>query len=184
MGCLMLRDARQIETLGRLALMALLLCFVGLVSRQVVRPLLVARHDLSAFRNAVEILSRAQGNLDRIDEEIRQASEEIAAGEALLPRVLNLDDFLLRTEGSARASGVRIESIAPREVIERRHYRELDVDLRASGSGLALYAFLGRLERSDQLSRVKELRIVRDPLDARCAMELRLALYFSPGEAA
>jgi Tfp pilus assembly protein PilO len=180
----MMRDVRQIDTLGRLALTTLLLLFIGLISRQVVRPLLIARHDRGAFRNAVQILSRAQGNLDRIDQEIQQATEEITAGEALLPPVLNLDDFLLRTEGSARATGIRIEAIAPREVIERHHYRELDVDLRVTGSGMALYAFLGRLERSDQLSRVKELRIVGDPVDARCAMELRLALYFSPGEAA
>jgi len=180
----MARDARQIDTLGRLALTTLLLVFVALVARQVAHPLLVARHDLGAFRNAVQILSRAQGNLDRIDQEIQQATKEIAAGEALLPPVLNLDDFLQRTEGSARATGVRIEAIAPLEVIERRHFRELDIDLRVTGSGMALYAFLARLERSDQLSRVKELRIIGDPLEARCAMELRLALYFSPGEAA
>jgi len=179
----MLRDARQIDALGRLALMALLLLFVGLVSRQVVRPLLAARHDLHTFRNAVQILSRAQGNLDRIDQEIQQATDEIAAGEARLPPVLNLDDFLLRTEGSARATGTRIETIAPREVIERRQYRELDVDLRVTGSGTALYAFLTRVERSEQLSRVKELRIIGDPIEPRCAMELRLALYFSPAEA-
>jgi Tfp pilus assembly protein PilO len=184
MGWVMMRDARQIDALGRVALMTLLLLFIGLVSRQVVRPLLIARHDLDAFRDAVQILSRAQGNLDRIDQEIQQAAAEIAAGEARLPPVLNLDEFLLRTEGSARTTGIRVEAITPREVIEHHHYRELDIDLRVTGSGMALCAFLGRLERSDQLSRVKELRIVGDPLEARCAMELRLALYFSLGEAA
>jgi Tfp pilus assembly protein PilO len=179
-----MRDARQIDTLGRLALVALILTFSALVSRQVVRPLLAARRDLGAFRSAVQILSRAEGSLEKIDGEIRQATEEIAAGQALLPQALNLDDFVVRMAGLARATGVRIEAITPREVVEHRHYRERQIDLRVTGSCAALYAFLLRLEQGDQLSRVGELRMVGEPTDARRALELQLALYFSPAEAA
>jgi Tfp pilus assembly protein PilO len=180
----MLRDARQIETLGRLGLVVLILTFTALVSRQVVRPLLVARHDRDAFHSAAQILSRAEGNLNRVDDEIRQATEEIAAGEALLPRALDLDDFVVRTASLARATGVRLESITPQEVVEHRHYRERGIDLRVTGSCAALYAFLQRLEQGDQLSRVKQLRMVSATTDAQCALELQLALYFSPAESA
>jgi Tfp pilus assembly protein PilO len=180
----MLRDARQIDALGRLALMALCLAFVALVSRQVVRPMLAARHDLRAFRGAVQILNRAEGRLDRLDQQVRLAGEEISAGEARLPRTLNLDDFLLRTEGVARACGARIEAVTPREVVSHPLYRELAIDLRVTGPCVALYDFLVRLERDGQLSRVKEMRMVGADAEGRSALELSLTLYFSPAERA
>ena len=179
-----LRDVRQIDPLGRLALMALGLVFVALVSRQVVRPLLVAQQDLRSFGSAVAILSRAEGRLDRLDEEIRRAGAEIDEGEAALPRTLNLDDFLMQTEADARACGTRIEAVTPHEVATRPLYRELAVDLRVTGSCVALYQFLLRLERGGQLSRVRELRMVGADTEGRSALELSLSLYFSPAQEA
>jgi hypothetical protein len=178
------RDARQIDALGRLALMAIGLLFVALVSRQVVRPLFLARQDLRAFGSAVAILSRAEGRLDLLDEEIRRAGAEIDAGEAALPRTLNLDDFLVQTEGDARACGTRIEAVTPHEVVTHPLYRELGVDLRVTGSCVGLYQFLVRLERGGQLTRVRELHMVGADADGRSALELSLSLYFSPAQEA
>jgi Tfp pilus assembly protein PilO len=174
------RDPQRVDALGRWALAGILLAFVALTARQVVRPLAAAQRDLRGIRNAVQILNRARGSLDQLNQEIQLASEEIAAGEALLPPTLNLDEFLLRAESAARQSHTRVEAVTPGDRVEHPMFRELRVDMRVTGTCLALYDFLMRLEAGGQLTRVRQMRMVGPDPDGRCAAELGLALYFSP----
>ena len=56
---------KTVDTFGRIAAVLLVVGFIGLVYQQTVRPLLAARKDLGAFKEAVQILSDADGNIER-----------------------------------------------------------------------------------------------------------------------
>ncbi|MCK4411932.1 MAG: type 4a pilus biogenesis protein PilO [Candidatus Eisenbacteria sp.] len=175
-------DPRKVDVLGRLAVMLCVATFVLLVVHQGIRPLLHARRNLGSFRQAAEILTDAQGMLDRLAGEIQIISGQIAAGETQLPPEPNLEDFLDRLETAAQQNGVRIERLTPSGIIPHALYRQQNIDVRISGAFLQLHGLLGVLEEADQLSRIEELRITSAAPGGPCAAELRLALYFSPRE--
>jgi Tfp pilus assembly protein PilO len=173
-------DARRIDALGRLALFMLVAAFAFITARQVVRPVLVARQEERSFREALAILAETEGDVDRLNAEIRFVSERVAECEALLPPQASLDAFLEQVGLLASRHHIHIERLTPCEVGDHRLYREQSVDLRATGGFLSLYHFLRDLEHGPRLSRVEQLNLGRGADDSNCAAELRLALYFAP----
>ena len=80
-----MKDPKIVDRFGRLAAALLVVVFALLVSEQLIRPFLDARRNLSALREAVEILASAENDVDRLDIEIRQVAAEIQRSEAELP---------------------------------------------------------------------------------------------------
>ena len=175
-------DPHKVDLLGRGALALCVAAFVLLIVHQGVRPLLQARRNLGSFRQAAEILTDAQGTLDRLEEEIGGISQQIAAGEAQLPAEPDLEGFLDRLQSAAEQHRVRVEKLTPSEITPHGLYRQQDIAVRVSGPFPQLRDLLGALEEADQLSRVEELRISSAEPGRPCAAELRLALYCAPEE--
>ncbi len=172
--------SQRIETMGRLAVVALVVGFVALITQTAVRPMLNAHRNRSAFQGALQTLTDAQVGLDQLDAQIRAVSEEIARNEALLPGEPNLDRFLEGMGETARRTGARVETLTPCELEEHALYRALAIDVRVTGTPAALYDFLRHLEHSQQLSRIERLRVVGKDEQGRCAADLHLTLYFAP----
>jgi Tfp pilus assembly protein PilO len=177
-------DPRKIDVLGRLATLLFLAAFVLLLVHQGIRPLLQARRNLGSFRQAAEILTDAQGMLDRLDREVETISAQIEAGQAQLPPEPDLEGFLDRLESAAEANRVRIERLTPGALEAEPLFRQQNVEVRLSGAFLEIQDLLAALEDAEQLSRIEELRITSAEPGGPCAAELRLALYCSPREEA
>jgi len=175
-------DPRRIQTIGRWTLTVCASAFVLLLIQQGARPLWNARRDLGEIREAAMTYTQARGLLDQVSTQVRDLEARIEASEQALPRDPELDRFLGRLEASARRTNVRVELLTPGAITERGLFREQPVDVRVTGSFPQIYALLDRLEHSDQLSRVEELRIAGIEGEGRCAADIRLALYFAPRE--
>jgi len=175
-------DPRRLDTFGRIAIAVVVTGFALVIIHHAVRPIYAARGDLSAFQEAVQILSDAEGNLDRLDAEIGRISHDVEKSHALLPRNVNLDLFLEWLGDIAAQTGVRVERLSPGEPELQPLYRRLTVTARIVGRFDGIYDFLIALEQADQLSRVEQLSIVGSPEQAYSAADLTIALYFAPDE--
>ncbi|MCK4304781.1 MAG: type 4a pilus biogenesis protein PilO [Candidatus Eisenbacteria sp.] len=173
-------DPKRVDTCGRLGAALLAVVFAALVSHKVVQPFLTSGRHVGAFREAVQVLSAGESDVDRLDAEIRAVAQEIAASEARLPTDPNLDVFLERLGEMGRKSRIRLERLTPGDVEEHLLYSELKIDVRVTGPFTAVYDFLLRLENADQLSRIEQLKIANSEPRGPCAADMRLALYFAP----
>jgi Tfp pilus assembly protein PilO len=173
------KDPKKVERLGRVALGTLLAAFLTAAWLQGVRPLMAAQRNLSSFRKAVQILTEAQGSAERLDAQVRRLNEEVARTEALLPRALNLDEFLEQVDGLAKRSGVRLISLTPDGTAEQELYREMFLEAQIQGPYAAVYGFLVTLEQGSRLLSLTDLQMSREPERGSCVARLRIALYFA-----
>jgi Tfp pilus assembly protein PilO len=175
-------SAERADTLGRVVGALLLLAFVALASQHILRPWLTARRNLSAYRQAVEILSAGEVDLVKLREEIRTSSQALASAEARLPAEPNLDDYLGILGQVGKETRVQIERLSPQATEDFDLYRKLAIEARVTGSFMSVYRFLARLEGGEQLTRIERLQVARRPSQEFCAADIRLALYFAPKE--
>lgn len=175
-------DPRRLDTFGRIAIALVVTGFTLMIIHLAVRPIYAARGDLSAFQEAVQILSDAEGNLDKLDAEIGRISQDVEKSHAQLPRSVNLDVFLEWVGEIAAQTGVRVERLSPGEPEHQALYRRLHITARIVGRFEGIYDFLIALEQADQLSRVEQLSIVGAPEQIYSAADLTIALYFAPNE--
>ena len=168
---------KRVEAAGRVAAFLILVGFAVLASHGALRPFLEAREEVDGFREAVRILSDAEGSVEKLDEEIRLVAAQIAETETLLPKNENMDAFLERLDQVAAETGVRIERFLPRETVSLKLCRALPVELHLAGSFPSIYDFLLRLEEGDRLSRVSYLKISRSEAGGPCQADVSLALY-------
>jgi len=172
----------KVDTCSRLAFVALVAAFTGLVYFQTVKPLMAARRDLDAFHEAVQILSDAEGSVDRLQFEIRTVAAEIAETEALLPRDLDIDAFLEQLGDIAERAAVRVDQFTPHRARPYRMYRALPLEVHLSGSFPAVNEFLVELDRGSRLTQVERLDLKWSPGLKQCEANMRLALFFARGE--
>jgi Tfp pilus assembly protein PilO len=175
---------KRVDTFGRLILVIVFGIAVWVLSSSTIRPFLSARRDLQAFRRGVHILSDAAGSVERLNAEIRRISQEVAATKEILPQDVNLDAFLLHLGDLGQRTGVRMEKLIPHNFAEHRRFRELIVEVDATGPFLAVYNFLDLLEGEGQLSRIEELSVEQRDAKGPCRAKIRLALYFASDEEA
>jgi Tfp pilus assembly protein PilO len=173
-------DPKIAERVGRLTLVVLVAAFAAFTSHKLIRPALAAGAQLEAFRKAVAILMDAEGSVDQLGAEIRSVAEKVAEYEALLPETLDLDLFLEELGNLAQRNQVHIEKLTPHKVKEHSLFRELEIEVRATGTYLAIYEFMHQLEHGKQLARARELRIASGTPGGKCAADIRLVLYFAP----
>jgi hypothetical protein len=173
---------KRIELVGRIAISAMVVAFVAIVSRQVLQPLLEARRHMGDFRDAVGLLSQGEEGIERLDRQVRDVRRQISESEARLPGAPNLEVFLGQVAEMARQSRVSLEDLKPQNVQQHKLFRELDIDVRVTGSFPAIYAFLNRVEEAEQLSRVQQLRLVGGAENEPIAAEMRLSLFFAPAD--
>ena len=65
-----MNNPRRVDLYGRITVVVLTMAFTGLIFQQAIRPLLSAKQNMDAFREAVEILTDAEGSVERLDSEI------------------------------------------------------------------------------------------------------------------
>ncbi|MFH1277602.1 MAG: type 4a pilus biogenesis protein PilO [Candidatus Eisenbacteria bacterium] len=174
----MRHDPERVDAVGRVTVVLLVAVFAAVVFHQAVRPLMAARRDLGAFRDAVEILADAEGSVDRLDREIRSVETEIAESRALLPRTVNLDGFLEYVGKAAGETETRIEKLTPKVPVEHRLYMELPVEVRVTGPFLSVYDLLIELEHGSRLCRIDRMKIESDR-EGKCRAEMTLSLFFA-----
>jgi Tfp pilus assembly protein PilO len=174
-------DPPRVDRVGRIAAATLVVGFSALVTFQAIRPLVGARRDLGAFREAIVILSDAEVSVDRLDSEIQLATEDLRRSQSLLPAELNLDSFLEQVGEIAKDTGTRIETLTPVGSAEHHLFREMMLEVRVRGSFPEIREFLDQLEHGTQLSRVEQLQVAKSKGDEDCSASLRVALYFAPG---
>lgn len=173
-------EPRTIDIVGHLALLLLVAAFGMATSRFVLQPFLASQKNIDDFREAVGILSQADGSLERLDEEIVRVRSEIAAGEAMLPAEINLDAFLEQIGDLAARKGIRVEHLAPSQIRQYSLFRELVIDVHVTGPFRSIIDFMAELENGDRLSRVNMLTMLPDRDSNACSVKLSLALYFAP----
>lgn len=176
----MVLDPKKIDLGGQIALAVMAVAFVAIISRQVLHPFIEARRHLGDFREAVDLMSQGEEGIDRLDRQVREVRQQIADSEARLPGAPNLEFFLGQVADMARHTHVNLEDLKPQGVQEHKLFRELAIDVRVSGSFPAVYAFLNQVEEAEQLSRVRQLRLIGDAAGAPIAAEIRLSLFFAP----
>jgi Tfp pilus assembly protein PilO len=176
-----MNDPKRVDILGHIALVLLISASAALISHQILRPFLATRRNSGSFREAVQILSLADGGLDRLDMEVRGIEEGIDEIGLLLPRNINVDAFLEELSDLAEAAGVRIERITPSHATGHDLFRELVLEVNLTGPFPAIDEFIVNLERVEQLSRINQLTIAGDGSFRRCTARMNLALYFVPG---
>jgi len=174
-----MNNPRRVDLYGRITVVVLTMAFTALIFQQAIRPLLSAKQNMDAFRKAVEILTDAEGSVERLDSEIRFVAEEIEQSKTLLPKTVNLDAFLEHLGDLAAATGTRIERLTPRDAEDRDLYRELPLEVRIAGSFPAVYDFLIRLEGGDRLCRVEQLKIDARDEGKSCQADMLLGLFFA-----
>ena len=89
-------NPKKVDTFGRVTALVLIVGFLGLAYQQTIRPLLAARKDLGAFKEAVQILSDAEGNVDRLNWEIDLVGAKIYNGSFTYYNENNRDTFLFK----------------------------------------------------------------------------------------
>ncbi len=174
-------DLKRMDILGRACLLIVVCAASALIAGHHIKPFLVATERARDFREAVGILSRAEGALAGVDEEIERISSALEACESKLPAEMNLDHFLEQIAALAEGTGVRVERVTPSGVRGNGLFRELEIDVQATGAFPALHDFLDRIETASQLTRVNDLSIAREDAYGGCAASFNLALYFAPG---
>jgi Tfp pilus assembly protein PilO len=173
-------DASRVDRFGRIAVALVLVVSSALAAHRAIRPLYGTRHSLGSFREAIGILATADGSVDRLDGEIRAVADEIRRSRSMLPTDLNLDAFLEEVGEIARTTGTRIVALAPQPPAEHRLFRELELEVRVTGSYPSIRDFLSRLEDGNQLSRVEQLQMAKAGAGDQITASVRLALYFAP----
>ena len=173
---------KKVDSFGRVTAFVLIAGFLGLAYQQTIRPLLAARQDLSAFKEAVQILSDAEGSVDRLNWEIDLVARQITQSEPLLPKQIDLDAFLEQLGDLAANAQVRVEKFTPHPLVAQRLYRELPLEVSLSGPFLSIYNFLFQLERGNRLSRVDRLAITHADRAEKCEASMRLTLFFASEE--
>ena len=175
-----MNDPKRVDILGHVAMLLLVSASAALISHHILRPFLATRRDTGSFREAVEILSLADGGLSRLNMEIRVVEEEIDEVRILLPQNINVDAFLKELSDLAEAAGVRIERLIPSQVTQHILFRELVLDVNVTGPFPAIDEFIANLERTKQLSRINQLTIADDGSHLSCTARMSVALYFAP----
>ncbi|MFH1843026.1 MAG: type 4a pilus biogenesis protein PilO [bacterium] len=177
-----MNDPQKIDKLGRMAVLVLIVGFVGLAYHQTIQPLLAARKNLGAFTEAIQILSDAEGSVERLQWEVQVVSRQISQSEALLPKDIDLDAFLEQLGDLATTTQVRVERFQPFPPVPQRLYRELPLEVNLSGSFMSIYNFLFQLELGSRLCRIEKLGIVWNDSQQQCDATVRLTLYYAREE--
>jgi Tfp pilus assembly protein PilO len=175
-----MNDPNRIDIIGHVALLLLVATFAVITSTHVVQPFLASQENISNFREAVGILSRGDGSLDRLDEEISRVGSAIAASEAMLPAEINLDAFLDQIGDLAARRGIRVEILTPSQIRQHRLFRELVIEIHVRGPFHSITEFMSKVEGGDRLSRINNLTMVPERDSGVCSARMSLALYFAP----
>jgi Tfp pilus assembly protein PilO len=177
-----MNDPERIDIIGHLALILLVAIFGAVTSTQVIQPFMASQKHVKDFREAVSILSEADGSLDELDEEIYRVASAIATSESLLPAEINLDLFLDQVGDLAAHRGVRVEHLAPSQIRQHRLFRELIIEIHVKGPFYSITQFIETLEYGDRLARINNLVMVPVSDSGLCSARISLALYFAPQE--
>ncbi len=178
----MAKDPKTYNSLGRLAVVSIVIVFGVVMSQFVLRPYLSASKQLTDTEKAIEILEGSGPEIDQLNQSLSKTGDVHKLINNLLPLSINVDDILGELSSISRDTNVRLELMTPQEVIEFKRFRKLQFDLRLAGNFLDVYSFIRQMESIPQLNRVENLTITQLSNDQDCKALLQMALYFAPLE--
>ena len=176
------KEAKTINSLGRLTAVSIIITFGVVMSQFVLRPYLSASKQLSDTNNAISILSDSGPEIDQLNRALNKSGDVHELINNLLPLSINVDDILGALSSISQDTNVRLEMLTPQEVIEFKRFRKLQFDLKLAGDFLDVYSVIRQMESIPQLNRVENLTITQRSSDSDCKAFLQMALYFAPLE--
>jgi Tfp pilus assembly protein PilO len=175
-------EVRVVDRVGVSALLGVAILVAAWMYTSAWRPIRASAAEAAQLRQAVGILSNAEGGLEGLRDEVREVSSAAHTTDALLPEAVELERFLAKVEEIASRSKVRIDALTPEGAETHPLYHAQHVRLRAIGEFPSLYAFIVALEGSPPLARIDDLTLLSNEPSAACVAELHLVL-FSAGSA-
>ncbi len=121
--------------------------------------------DVSAKASRVNIMDIDVVNIPRYENKIKKLKQELAGYKRKFSTKEEISPLLKNLSGTAKACGVKIESINPLESIERGRaktpgaYRKLPIFFRAISGYHSFGLFLNKLENGDTFMRITDLKI-------------------------
>lgn len=138
------------------------------VIKPVIGGLIKIIPDVSAKASRVNIMDIDVANIPRYESQIKKLEEKLAGYKRKFSTKEEISPLLKNLSDTAKACGVKIESINPLESIERDKakipgaYRKFPIFLRAICGYHSFGLFLNKLENSDTFMRVTDLKISGD----------------------
>ncbi len=138
------------------------------VIKPVIGGLIKIIPDVSAKASRVNIMDIDVANIPRYENQIKKLEEELAGYKRRFSTKEEISPLLKNLSDTAKACGVKIESINPLESIERGKakisgaYRKFPIFLRAISGYHSFGLFLNKLENGDTFMRVTDLKISGD----------------------
>jgi type IV pilus assembly protein PilO len=97
--------------------------------------------------------------LEQFKKEARALEVQLEEMKRVLPRDKETDEVLRQVESSARISGLRIQSIVPRAVVEHEVYTEWPIQMQVAGTYHDIGAFLDRIRKLPRIVNIGGLKI-------------------------
>jgi len=173
-------DPRKVEIAARLAQLGVLAAFSALMTARVVLPALALHREEAKLREALGVLKQANGDLKLLDEKLRRMRAQLKASEEMLPKEIDLDQFLDEVGEIAERKRVSVERLAPVSIGSHTLFRELVLDIQMEGRFLRLCEVMALLEGGKRLARINSLTLTPSREGRSCSATFRLALYFAP----
>lgn len=138
------------------------------VIKPVIGGLIKIIPDVSAKASRVNIMDVDVASIPRYENQIKKIKQKLAGYKSRFSTKEEISPLLKNLSDTAKACGVKIESINPLESIERGKakipgaYRKFPIFLRAISGYHSFGLFLNKLENGDTFMRVTDLKISGD----------------------
>lgn len=167
------------EKLLVLILLAVPIASWWLVFRPQNREIEQAKSEISVKKALLDQLQKETNrneDLERANEEMRVAVDAI---EARLPNQKEVDSVVRDVSTLALEAGLEAPAMKSEKPVEAARYMEQPLALRMKGQFEGFYDFLLKLEKLPRITRIPDLKIVRqDDSDGHMKAEFTLSIYF------
>jgi type IV pilus assembly protein PilO len=97
--------------------------------------------------------------LEQFKKEARALEVQLEELKRVLPRDKETDEVLRQVESSARTSGLRIQSIIPRAIVDHEVYTEWPIQMQVAGTYHDVGTFLDRIRKLPRIVNISGLKI-------------------------
>jgi len=173
---------------GRQLVMGALLLAVPVVSYFLVfgpqnREIARAKEEIALKRDMLERLqaeTARNADLERANETIGVRLEQI---ESRLPSGKEVDRVIRQVSQLAIDAGLQPPAMSSKRPVSAALYKEQPLELETYGDFEGFYRFLQSIERLPRVTRVPQLKVVRDTKnDGFMKVEFTLSIYFRDGD--
>jgi len=103
--------------------------------------------------------NRVIADKTQFQQEFQEVSDKFRAAIEYLPETFNVQELLKQISDEARASGVNLVSVKPRNPEQKEFYEELSMDIELEGPFSLLTTFLAYMSKQNRIVNVKNINI-------------------------